>query len=434
MKLTKKKQKWILLFLILVFLFAFRLVFGLCKEFWLEDELQVYMIGLKFYTTGHYPYFGPDIVYTNTQIPGALQGLLVGLPFFILHIPEAPYILLNLLSMTALCLLALYFHKKFIKVPAWFSLIWLLTCPWALNYSTYIINPSYVLFGAILFFIGFFEAIPKMAVGFIKQHTGFLWMGFGLFWIFQLHMSWILLLPFIGFAFVLSIKNLKWNIPMFIVGCLISGSVLIPTYIAFGFHSGTDSVSSNMMFNTANFKEIFAVITRILSFSTYELPHFVDTGGRPFYAFLMDYPVAAPFIAFVTLLGLVQVGYLIVAFFLRNPAPDFKWMKYITLAAMLITWCSFFFSVKGPSPHTYYLLFPVAMMYSFYCWQPLFKRKWFTWLMIFMLLSGFITSSMLAHNNYYQISMYKNRYLAAKAVSERNYKVLGPRRCYDKNK
>ena len=428
------KHKRILIISILILLFAFRLIFGLCCQFWLEDELQVYLIGLKFYCTGHFPYYGPDIVYTSTQIPGALQGLLIGLPFFILHIPEAPYILLNLLSMSALCLLAFYFQKKFSSVPRWFTWIWLLTCPWALNYSTYVINPSYVLFGAIVFFIGFFEAVPKLSIGFMKPRTGFLLMGFALFWIYQLHMSWILLLPFIAFAFALNIRNAKWMIPMFIAGSMITASLLIPAYWVYGFHAGSSSVSSNIIFNVDNMKEIFSVLTRFLSFSSYELPHFVDTAGQPFYTFLTDYPFAAPFIAYVTVLGLIQVAYLIIAFFLKNTAADFKWIKYIALGGVIITYISFFFSIKGPSPHPYYLLFPLSMMYSFYCWQMLFHRKWFIIMMAAMLIAGIVTSSALTVNNYYRLSMYRNRSLALKAVQEKNYLLLGKRRCYDKNK
>ena len=89
---AKFYQKVIILFLIF---FPMRLAFGLFSEFWFEDELQIYLVGLKFYTTGHWPFYGPDVVYTHYQIPGALQGLLVGIPFYIMQIPEAPYILLN---------------------------------------------------------------------------------------------------------------------------------------------------------------------------------------------------------------------------------------------------------------------------------------------------------------------------------------------------
>lgn len=99
--------------LALVLIFFFRLAFGLCSDFRADvgDERQIYLIGLKYYTTGQWPYFGPDV--TNTiQIPGALQGLVVGLPFFVLPIPEAPYILLNILSFLSLCFFAWYCTKR----------------------------------------------------------------------------------------------------------------------------------------------------------------------------------------------------------------------------------------------------------------------------------------------------------------------------------
>ena len=61
-------------------LFAFRLAFGLSSEFFFEDETQVFLIGLKHYATGNWPFFGADVVWTRSEIPGALQGLLVSLP------------------------------------------------------------------------------------------------------------------------------------------------------------------------------------------------------------------------------------------------------------------------------------------------------------------------------------------------------------------
>ena len=60
--------------LALVALFLFRLAFGLASEFWFPDEMQIYLIGLKSFCLRAWPFFGPDVVYTHTQIPGALQG------------------------------------------------------------------------------------------------------------------------------------------------------------------------------------------------------------------------------------------------------------------------------------------------------------------------------------------------------------------------
>lgn len=417
----------------LLLLFALRLAYGLCSEFWFPDELQVYLIGLKFYTTGHFPYFGPDVVYTSSQIPGALQGLLVGLPFYLLKIPEAPYVFLNLLSMSALCLFAVYIKKRFAETPAWFIWIWLLTCPWTMNFSTHILNPSYVLFGAVLFFIGFFEALPKLSIGFLKPWLAFFLMGFALFWVYQLHMSWILLVPFIVAAFWFSFRKNKIGVLTFVLGCLLSASTLIPTFLAYGIHAGSGNTSENIVFNFSNAKEILTVLLRYLSFASNEIPRFIDTDGGSKVQFFRDYLPAAPFILFAILMGFLQVAYLIIAFFRKNPKREFFWVKWITFIAMMITYLSFFFSVKGPSSHTFYVLFPLVMFYSFYCWQPLFRKKWFTILMAVMLFSTIVTNITLAYHNYHLKSMYTSRELPLKAIQEKDYHILGERRASDKN-
>src|SRR6187551_3884169 len=97
-----QKKLRITIGLIIIVAFLFRFIFGLNYDFWYVDNVQVYLIGLKFYTTGLWPYWGSDVVYYHSAIPGALQGLLVGLPFYLFEIPEAPVFFLNLLSLFSL--------------------------------------------------------------------------------------------------------------------------------------------------------------------------------------------------------------------------------------------------------------------------------------------------------------------------------------------
>src|SRR5258705_6102832 len=100
-----RAPRWALL---LAALFAFRLWFGLSREFFFEDETQIFLLGFRHYATGEWPFFGPDVVWTRSEIPGALQALLVGLPLQVWPVPEASYVLLYLLSFGAGCALALY--------------------------------------------------------------------------------------------------------------------------------------------------------------------------------------------------------------------------------------------------------------------------------------------------------------------------------------
>src|SRR5580658_89673 len=123
----KMSNRWKFAFLFLA-LFIFRTAFGLSQPFFSPDELQTYLIGLKWYCHGGWPYFGPDLIVTETgyysQIPGALEALLIGLPFHLLPIPEAPFLLLNFLSLSGLAFFSLYLSKRLPDIPFAFIFIW----------------------------------------------------------------------------------------------------------------------------------------------------------------------------------------------------------------------------------------------------------------------------------------------------------------------
>src|SRR3954462_344393 len=91
--------------LILVLCFACRLAFGLTREFFFEDETQIFLLGLRYHATGAWPFFGPEVVGTGSELPGAPRALPAGLPLRLLPVPESPFVLLNLLSFTALAAL-----------------------------------------------------------------------------------------------------------------------------------------------------------------------------------------------------------------------------------------------------------------------------------------------------------------------------------------
>ncbi|HEV8233166.1 MAG TPA: hypothetical protein VGP84_01165, partial [Gemmatimonadaceae bacterium] len=156
-----RRWRWPLL---LAACFAFRLLFGLSREFFFEDETQIFLLGFRYYATGDWPFFGPDVVWTRSEIPGALQALLVGLPLRVLAIPESPFVLLNLLSFAAVCALAWYACKLRPAAPRWLIWGWFLTVPWTIQFSAHLINTSYILAPAILFFLGFFEVTPRLTL------------------------------------------------------------------------------------------------------------------------------------------------------------------------------------------------------------------------------------------------------------------------------
>jgi hypothetical protein len=366
-----------------------------------------------------------------------LQGLLTGLPFYLWPVPEAPFILLNLLSTASLCLLAHYINKRIPGIPAWFVWIWILTCPWAMNFSTHIVNPSYVLPAAIVFFIAFMESVPALRAGYLRHRITFFLMGISLLWIFQLHLSWVLLLPFIIFSLFVTLRK-GWkeagiSALLFLAGSLLGGVTLIPTLIKYGLAAGSGGTASNIILNWKNLGDIFTVLTRYLSFASFEVPRFIGghTSGR--LEFLQRYIWASPFIVFVFIMGLVQPVWMVIAAFLRNGLQGFKATRLLAALAFLLTWISFLFSVKDPSSHTFYVMFPVIMIYSFYCWKPLLERRWVRALAAAMLFSGLVFHSVLMYDKFHKESMYTNRSIPLKALQEKNYHIFGERNSFDRN-
>lgn len=421
---------------LLMLAFLFRLGFGLCLPFWTEDEKQIYLVGLKFFTTRAWPYFGPDVTDT-IQIPGALQGLLVGLPLFVAPIPEAPYILLNLFSFAALCFFAWYCTRRLPELPAWFVWTWLLTAPWTLNLSTHMFNPSYVLAGAILFFVGVIETYPSLSKGVIPRRWANFMMGFALLWVMQFHLSWVVLVPFLLASFYFQFRTLGPNtlssLAWFACGAIISGSFLIPTYVKYGFVSGMGSTGEVVEVNWNNLRSYWnlpeSILGRFLSLASFELPRFIgrDTSSR--LAFLRSNLWLIPVVIFLGLVGLLQPIALLVLWFRKKTGQqDWRQIKYLTLLTMVLLYISFLFSFRAPYSHTLYATFPIVMLYSLYCWSEYLKRPGWRKFAAAFLISGLIFNLGLAVANLRRQSLYLDRGKVQAAIDSRDYHILGERR------
>jgi hypothetical protein len=413
--------------------FLFRLLFGLGSEFWFPDERQIYLIGLKFFTTHAWPFFGPDVVYNNgSQIPGALQSLLVALPLFAFPVPEAPFVLLNILSFLGLVVLAVYCSRLFPGIPSWFIWTWVMTAPWAMNYSTHIINPSYVLFGSALFFVGFFELMPGLGRGVFSARLSAFLLGFALLWVFQLHLSWVLLAPFLLAVLVARLKADPKGLPalllFFLLGCLPMFLLILPTFLEYGFAAGMGGTGGNVRFRWESLGNILTVLARFLSFGSAEITRFLGPSNAARMEFFRQHLWVVPFAAVAIAAGVCQVLWMIARFFTREPDPAFRRLRWIVLGAVAVTWLSFVFSVKGPSSHAFYVLFPLAMIYSFYSVRDLFKGKRWSRIAVLFLVCNLAVTAGIGVRNYADRSLYKDRQTAVKAIGQRNYHLLGERR------
>ena len=426
----------IALFAVLFLAFLFRLWFGLCSQFQDSDAKQIYLLGLKFYATGAWPYFGPDVIWGEVQIPGALQALLVGTPFFVLPIPEAPYILLNILSFASLCFLAWYCCKRLPELPAWFVWSWLLTAPWLLDLSTTIYNPSYVLTGSILFFIGALEIFPLTSRNIIPTPAAYFMMGFAVCWVMQLHMSWVILVPYVGLALLFQVRNssnrgraLVSGVAWFMLGALVTGSLLLPTYIRYGLSRGTGGTASTITFNPENLTAGWGILIRSLSFASFEIPRLLGTHTAERLAFLKQERWLSPLVVFLFAVGTTQVIVLLISWFFRDHVQkDWKAVKYLVLFNVCLTYLSFLFSIKPPQSNHLYVTLPIPMIYSLYCWSRILNRvRWQRFAGVFIA-CGIIFYIGLAVHRRPRISLYPERQIIESAIANKDYKILGERR------
>ena len=430
-----EKRKFIVLFLAL---FLFRTAFGLCKDFFSTDELQTYLIGLKWYCQGGWPYFGPDLIVTETgfyaQIPGPLQAWMAGYPFVVCPIPEAPFLFLNLFTTGLIALFAWYLSKRLPEIPLLFLFAWIALLPWNLQWSAHTDNASYLLIGSTLFFLGFLEAVPSFTLDFLPPAVAFALMGFGLFWDMQFHNSWLLLAPFVALALGLRLRDKRFHFVhdfvAFLLGALPLSALLAPTYLKYGFSQSEGGFKLAQLFNLDNFLALPTILGRFLSLPCFETIRFLYEPNQVHH---LDFFKAVPWLILpgflMILLGWLQPLSLLVLGFVKNPAhPEGRTLSKITLFALAVVWVSFWFTSKTPYAHIYYILMPLLAAYSLYAWsrwagRPLWRRLAAACLAVNLLFQ----TGYMAHM-FKTRSLYTHRSLVSKAINQKDYRILGERR------
>jgi len=413
--------------------FLFRLGYGLCSQFRDADTVQIYLLGLKFYTTGAWPYFGPDVLFGEVQMPGALQALLVGAPFYVLPLAEAPYVLLNLISFASLCLFAWYCCRRLPRLPRWFVWSWLLTSPWTLDLSTTIYNPSYMLAGGILFFVGALETFPFTRRSLVGAHAASALMGFGLFWAMQLHMSWVVLAPYalaaLAFRFAEGARRGFNALAWFAAGAAPLAALLLPTYLKYGLAAGSGGTATVVRLNAENATALWGILVRSLSFASFEVARFLGPHTEDRLTLLRTAPWLAPFALFLLCVGVAQVAALVVFWFARRRGDaDWAAVKYLTLFNVLLLYALFLFSTKPPQSNHIYVTLPLSVLYAFHCWEGLLARRGWRTFAKAVVVCGIIFHALLAAHNFSRISIYTERRAAQSAIDSKDYRLLGERR------
>jgi hypothetical protein len=424
--------------LVLLALFTFRLWFGLCREFFFQDETQIFLIGFRYYATGQWPFFGPDVVWTKSEIPGALQGLLVGLPLRIAPYPESPYVLLALLSFGALCAFAWYIGEHRPAAPRWLVWGWLLTIPWTIEFSGHLINTSYILPASLIFFLGFFESVPALSLGRLPLALAYALMGAALTWLMQIHMSWPLLLPFAAVAWVSRIREgasrLSVYAAAFAGGAALPALFLAPTLIRLGANGGSGGVLRNFHAHVVNPWVVVTTLARFLAFASLEIVRFIAIDGPKRLEFFQQHPWLAPPAAIVFAVGVIQPVWMLVDC-IRTASrwPDqstrTRWqtLRLLVAASVLLVYASYWFVMEPPQAHAFYVLAPIAFVFAAYWWtmidSPMARR-----VAAVVLAVNLVFHAGLARAQAPDLSLYRNRGVVAAAIRLKQPEMFAHRR------
>ncbi len=479
-------------FLLVLFLYCFQVFFGLCEAVWWDrDEIQTYLIGLKYYTTQTWPYFGPDVNGVEnqsfqSQIPGALEGLLIGLPFYLCPIPEAPYLLLGLLTTLGAYLLSWYIHRRLPVFSHAWLMVWICVTPWVLQECCHVINPAYDFLPSVLFFIGFFESLPDLRLNIFDTpnnnspprrqdakkgknkdsdlgHSGenrfskslapwpstlrlraevfggekqvFLSnaaMGFGIFWIMQFHFSYVFLLPLAAYALFAQAGEgrLGKAVLGFLCGAAPMAAFILPTWITYGLSRSNVASGFAVPFFFKNVTYAHLILARYLSMVCFEVPRFLAEHTNQRITSLLSHPwLLVPGVIF-WLGGWIQAILLLLAFFNRHhPEPHWPQIRNWTVGCLLFVYVSFWFTTKSPNTHIYLVFYPLVMLYSCYVWSLFSKIPGIGLWVKILLVMGLYYQAGLVMTKWPINSMYAGgRTQVVKALEQKDYRIFHDRR------
>jgi hypothetical protein len=151
---------------------------------------------------------------------------------------------------------------------------------------------------------------------------------------------------------------------------------------------------------------------------------------------LWHQPWMIPLAAITAAAGLAQPIWMVFTALRRRVggyAAEWRRLRLLMVATILLVYGSYFFSVRGPQVHSFYLLLPLAMMFAATCWQVRAEARGGRMRGLERLAAVVIVSSVMVHAGlavyrWPRLSMYSNRPLVAAAIADRTDRYLGDRR------
>lgn len=432
MSAADRSWKWRWVFVALMALFLFRLAFGLTLRFWSNDERNIYLLGLKYATTGLWPYFGPDVIHSRQQIPGALQSLLVGLPIRWTSWPESPYLLINALSFVGLLTFVGWCRRRWPEFGWPLLIAWIMTCPWSLEMGTHIYNPGYLLFSGCLMTVAMLEILPETTTGWWPSFLCVFVIGAAVGWTYQLHLSWVLVLAVGGLAGIRALWagtmkpiHIAWGL----MGLCVTMSTALPTVLLDGPGVLLATTAGNSALNLDNVARLPEIVAKFLSFGAFELTRFVGETGTDRWAFYADrwwlVVVGFPLIGIGALQPLF-VGWMVG--FDRRLASERRWLLVGAAVVVGLVWASFSCSTRPPISRSFYVFFPLAWVVTLAAYRPFVSDARWRRVLWGVVIAGVVYQGMIIVARMPGDNIFRDRDRVVRAIDEGDYRIVGERR------
>jgi hypothetical protein len=317
------------------------------------------------------------------------------------------------------------------SLPRWLVWGWLTTLPWTLEFSAHIINPSYLLAPALVFYIGFFEAVPVFRLGKMPEPLAFALMGAAVSAVLQIHMSWPLLMAHAGFAWLSARqrggRSMAANAAGFAGGFLVFAVLLIPTFAVFG-AAGFGGTLRNLRPHWVNPWVAVTILARLFSFASHEIWRFIATDDGKRWVFLFRQVWIMPMAVVVWFAGVWQPIWMLREWFrVRTPFPEWRALRMLVAATVALVYASYWLVLEPSQAHAFYVVAPVAFMFAAYCWtfvdSPRWRRVAATVLalnVVFHAAQGYLQAPMK--------SLYRNRDVVATAIRLKQPEMFAHRR------
>jgi hypothetical protein len=245
-------------------------------------------------------------------------------------------------------------------------------------------------------------------------------------------MSWPLLLPYAAIAWCVAwrkgLRAVAANTAALMGGGLLTGSLLIPTFVVFGLHGGAGGTFRNMRPHWVSPYGALSMLARLLSFAGFEIWRFLTTDDPKRQTLLLRHLWITPLAVVVWAAGIWQPIWMVREWFrTRSRFTEWPALKWLVVGTVGVIYAGYCFVLEPSQAHAFYIVAPVAFMYAAYCWTFVDSPRWRR-----------AAAAMLAINIVFHLgqawiqlplkSLYRNREAVAMAVRLKEPEMFAHRR------